>query len=225
MTPDHLSGGWRRVSIAVGDGPAVEPATVVWLQAGDVFADLRLPRSPTGAPASFAGTTSWRAPHLRWAHHLDLHLPAGDDVGRLDWDGDDLVETGTGVGPDGPAAYTEVWRRLEGSAGPTLALTRWDGMGTLVRTGGHALTVVDDRPYGGAFRACHRRRHRDHWAVAASLGGGAELAPGPPAGEAPLASSHVLGPHRWTVVHASVTPSPTTPPDPEEQREMTRSTP
>jgi hypothetical protein len=99
VTPERLAGAWRRVSLAVGDGPASEPASVVWLQAGDRYADLRVTTDPDGTPASFAGTTSWHDPFLHWAHELDLDPSGGSDVGHLRQDGDDLVETGTAAGP------------------------------------------------------------------------------------------------------------------------------
>jgi hypothetical protein len=203
VTPERLAGAWRRVSLAVGDGPASEPASVVWLQAGDRYADLRVPTDPDGTPASFAGTTSWHDPFLHWAHELDLDPSGGSDVGHLRQDGDDLVETGTAAGPDGPVGYTEVWRRLPGSDGPHLAMTREDGRGTLVRTGDHVLTVVDDRPAGGAHRACYRTATVHGWTVALVLGPGAEHLPGPPPDEPPppgAPPSSLAPDHRWHVV-------------------------
>ena len=208
MTPQDLTGAWRRVSIAVGDGPAVEPASVVWIQVGDRYADLRIPTDPGASPASFAGTTSWDDPFLSWAHDLDLDPSGAPDVGHLRHEGDDLVETGTSDGPDGAVTYTEVWRRLPGSGGPHVAMTRDDGLGTLVRTGHHAITVVDDRPSGGPYRACYRTASAHGWTVSLALGPGAEHLPEPPgaaAAPADLAATdlppdHRAPDHRWHLV-------------------------
>jgi putative spermidine/putrescine transport system substrate-binding protein len=145
VTPADLTGAWRRASIAIGGGPPSEPASVVWLQVGEVYADLRVPLDTAGAQASFAGWTTWEAPTLRWIHDLDLDPSGGDDVGTLDRAGDELVERGTSAGPDGPVPYTEVWRRLPGSGPPHVARRREDGLGLLVRTGAHALAVLDER--------------------------------------------------------------------------------
>ena len=203
MTPADLAGAWRRVSIAIGAGPASEPASVVWIQVGDVYADLRIPRDAAGAPVSFAGTTVWDAPTLRWIHDLDLDPAGGDDVGALDLDGDELVERGTSAGPDGPVPYTEVWQRLPGSHPPHLALRREDGLGVLVRTGAHALVVVDERSLGGAYLACHRTGSDDGWSVALQLGDDADRLPEPPVAGAP--PDEVIDGHRWHVASAPST--------------------
>ena len=206
MTPADLSGAWRRVSIAVGGGPAREPASVVWLQVGDVYADLRIPLGATGSPASFAGTTVWDPPTLRWIHDLDVDPSGGEDVGALERDADDLVERGSSDGPGGPVPYTEVWRRLPGSGPPHLALRREDGLGLLVRTGAHTVSVVDERSAGGAFQACYRTGSDDGWTVALRLGQGADHLPGPPVAD--VGADVVLGGHRWHVASAPAASPP-----------------
>ena len=171
MIPDAFQGAWQRVSIAVDDGPPEEPATVVWVQTEEAYADLRI---PTGGddrqPMSFAGTTSWDEPHLTWHHEIDLADEPGDgDVGEVAWDGDDLVETGTFTDDDGSLhTYVEVWRRLPGSDGPRH--TELLGpTGLRVRAGDHALTVVDERPQGGEYRACYRRLDAGAWVAVLEL--------------------------------------------------------
>ena len=206
MTPADLTGAWRRASIAIGGGPPSEPASVVWLQVGEVYADLRVPLDPAGAQASFAGWTTWEAPTLRWIHDLDLDPSGGDDVGTLDRAGDELVERGTSAGPDGPVPYTEVWRRLPGSGPPHVARRREDGLGLLVRTGAHALAVLDERSLGGAFRACYRTGSDDGWTVALRLGTGADHLPEPPAVDG--APDAALDGHRWLVATTPATSAP-----------------
>ena len=116
--PDRFQGAWRRVSIAVDRGPPTEPASVVWVQASSAYADLRLPDDPGATTMSFAGTTRWDDPFLRWEHALDLEATSGEDVGEVSWDGTDLVESGSFVSDGRPVGYVEVWRLQPGSGGP-----------------------------------------------------------------------------------------------------------
>jgi hypothetical protein len=191
MIPRRFQGAWRRVSIAVDGGPPGEACDVVWVQAASAFADIRVARPGYGdlhPPASFAGTTAWRHPHLSWRHDLDLDAgrsgagrspedtgDTGDvgDVGRVSWDGDDLVEAGTFDDGGRPVPYVEVWRRMPRSDGPTHEWASPDGTHRFVRAGDHAITVADERAAGGTYRACYRTRHGDEWAPELALGDGA----------------------------------------------------
>lgn len=184
--PERFRGAWRRVSLAVDGSAPAEHADVVWLQTERTYADLRIPRYGYGdivAPMSFAGTTSWAAPFLRWSHDLDLDRgrpPADGDVGRVRWDGDDLVETGQVTEGGRAVPYTEVWRRVAGSDTCLESHRSPDGRCVVVRTGDHALTIADDRAAGGAYRACYRTRHDGRWSVELALGAGATDLPAPP---------------------------------------------
>ena len=199
MTPARFTGTWWRTSIAIDGAPPVEPARVVWVQAGDVFADLRLPRVPGGRPSSFAGSTSWHEPHLRWLHEIDLDATDTDDVGAMCVVGDDLVETGSTVLEGRRLAYVERWRRRPGSGGETLVLRRQDGAGLLVQTGDHALSVCDDRAEGGEHRACYWTRTDGRWTPSLVLSPNAPLPPAPPARAAGVGDLLLDG-HRWRVV-------------------------
>ncbi|HET6953542.1 MAG TPA: hypothetical protein VFI47_24400 [Acidimicrobiales bacterium] len=185
MIPAPFRGAWRRVSLSVDGGPPIEPSDVVWVQSASAYADLRVPRpghADRHPPASFAGITTWRDPHLHWRHDVDLDVdpisaggaaPAGGDVGRVWWDGADLVETGTFGTGDRGTPYVEVWRRLPGSGGPTDDWASPDGTRRFVQAGDHAITVADGRAAGGRYRACYRRRRAGAWTVELALGDGA----------------------------------------------------
>lgn len=221
--PERFRGAWQRVSLSLDGGPPAEPAVVIWLQADEAFADLRLPRNvrdTAHAPACFAGITTWDAPQLRWHHHLDLdrdgepvpedeeaEAGATGDVGLVSWEGGDLVERGTFVIGGRPVPYVEVWRRLPRCEAPIVALASDDGWGRLVRAGDHAITVVDERAAGGDYRACYRTRGPDGWRV--------RLALGPAAAELPVPRPDVLGvPARmpgWHQVSAPPEPDPIPP--------------
>lgn len=209
MTPERLSGAWRRISIAVDGAPPAETADVVWLQAGDAFADLRVPRRVSDPPACFTGSTSWEEPNLRWVHHLDLDESGADsdDVGALSEDGGDLVEVGAFEREGRTVAYEERWRRLAGSDDPRTALVRDDGLGQMVVAGHHALVVVDDRSTGGAFGASYRTHTTGAWSAVSTVGAGAASLPRPPEARGRPGNRYELDDHRWHVIHAGAVPA------------------
>jgi hypothetical protein len=177
VIPERFCGAWRRVSISIDGGEPMEPSEVVWVQTATAYADIRVPRMGFGDlhPAvSFAGTTRWIDPRLHWRHDLDLDADRSPDdtgdVGRVSWDGDDLVESGTFGDADVEVPYVEVWRRMPGSDGPMHDWVSPDGTHRFVRAGEHAITVADERGAGGTYRACYRTRLGDQWAVELALG-------------------------------------------------------
>jgi hypothetical protein len=169
-----MTGGWVRNGIAVDGAPATEPALVWWLQAPSKHADLRVPLDGEQGLMCFAGTTSWSDPSLTWTPELELDPSAFEDVGVISWDGPDLMEAGSFTDGSREVGYVERWQRLPGSDGALLALRT--GNGRLVRTGDYALTVVDERPSGGAFAAVAWVL-RDGWVVDHCWPPGAVLPP------------------------------------------------
>lgn len=205
--PSHFTGAWRRRSIALDGGEPHEPATVVWVQSSSDYADVRVPVDGVDEPPmSFAGRVRWDGWCLRWSHEIDLDdRPGDEDVGRVWFEEGLLFEAGTFQLPDGPRRYVEVWERQPGSDGTRLALRREDGHGRLVQAGDHALTIVDQRPLGGAYRACYRVRGDGGWTLAAALGPDAEGLPEPPAVHALDSGTITLCTKRWLVVEANDT--------------------
>lgn len=162
--PDALTGGWLRASISLEGGTDDNATTVWWLQTPTRYADVRVPQEPGGTADSFAGMTTWSAPALTWTHELDLTGWASADTGRMHWDGDLLVEKGTMIVDGDERRYVERWRRLDGSSGPMMALSREQPCpGRIVRTGDVALTLVDARPTGGEYVAVGWRRDGHAW--------------------------------------------------------------
>ena len=112
--PDCFIGAWARVGLSIDGGPEEENADVLWLQSATWFADRRIDRA-TGRPvACFAGYTTWDPPTLRWHRLIDLNPEQCEDVGHVDWEDGDLIETGVFPfpGTGGPVPYLERWRRL-----------------------------------------------------------------------------------------------------------------
>jgi hypothetical protein len=170
MTAIDTHGAWMRRSVVIDDGPAFETQLVVWLQAGTCYADVRVPWHPDADERCFAGRSGWDGEGYRWTHHLDLEpgSPAADDLGLLVWEHDALIERGWFPTPDGSVRYEEEWVRLEGSAGPYLALESANEM--FVRVGAHAIGIADRRSDGGGFGAAYWRRRDDGWEIQTAIG-------------------------------------------------------
>lgn len=130
---DDLQGRWRRDWLRA---PGLEDsATAVhWLQAGALYADIRIPADRpdvAGAAAladlpdaallallraeGFAGTIAVADDVCVWTRAINWHgRPEGEDAGQLSFGGPDrLIETGV------HADYAEQWRRE--AAGPVAA--------------------------------------------------------------------------------------------------------
>ena len=152
LLPARFLGAWERHELTVDGTPVGDAGRAVWVEAGAAYVDVR----GAGGFASntcFAGTTSWDDPCLTWQHEIDAHPgEEGADVGRITFDGADLVEQGDFIAGT-QAPYRERWRRLAGPLGPVLAAECADGTGLAVRVGHHAAAVVDRRASGGALSA------------------------------------------------------------------------
>ena len=151
MIPGEFTGGWVRDGIAVGGGAPGEDQTVWWLQAPSRHADLRLPDDGRADVSCFTGTTTWDGYALTWLHELDLAPSGRPDVGLVEWDGADLLESGSFVADGRRICYVERWRRLPDSSGPQWALST--ATARLVRAGRYCLVVSDERPTAGDFTA------------------------------------------------------------------------
>jgi hypothetical protein len=105
------SGAWERRGRSIADGARTEPSLVVWLQVGDVFTDIRLPRPtlyrshPLDGAQAFSGTLRLEDGVAMWRHDLDTarRLPGQLDRATIEQHGSEVVESGEG--------YVEYWRR------------------------------------------------------------------------------------------------------------------
>jgi allophanate hydrolase len=153
VPPDtRLTGCWRRSLLVTADG-ADSTTDVTWLQAGELYVDLRLPTSTPALPhvrclrdldratacalvgiEGFAGRLGADGPWARWERLIDLQpSSASPDEGRLVDEGDRVVETGR------HGDYFEHWHRAAGPTSPVAALllreTSTGAVGVLVRVG------------------------------------------------------------------------------------------
>ncbi|HEY1733850.1 MAG TPA: hypothetical protein VGG23_05335 [Acidimicrobiales bacterium] len=197
--PDELRGAWRRVGLEI-DGEAVgtDGWTVLWLQAEECFADIRIrdrrpgPGAsvpPLSGPGAFAGRAHWHEPWLTWDHELDMRAGAGRavDRGRIERRGPRLAEHGELQRSGRRVPYVELWepepRQPElppseppqpeppqSGSGPAATSTERDEHRIRVEVGTLAIEVVDRRP-AGAFRAALLRKSDDEatWSELAGL--------------------------------------------------------
>ncbi len=146
---------------------------VLWLQAGDAFADLRIPEDPSGATDAFAGITTYAEPALTWHHTLDWNGGfAGYDCGVVECDNDEMIERGEYERDGKCHTYEEIWQRID--TGPVgVVLTAPHAM--VVRVGRHCLAMRDRRRAGGQFDVRHAQISGVEWTDVTVLGDGAEL--------------------------------------------------
>jgi len=184
-------GAWQRRSIAIDGGAHHGAGRVLWLQAGDAFADLRIPNDPSGTHDAFAGITTYDAPSLVWHHTLDWNGTfAGYDCGVVEGDDDELIERGEFERDGCRHAYEEIWHRVDrGALGVVLTATH----GMVVRVGCHCLALRDRRRAGGQFDVRHAQIEDNAWRDVVVLGDGAELPRLP-----------VVPPEKWTADSAVV---------------------
>jgi hypothetical protein len=157
--PSRFLGVWERTELVV-DGAPVDPGRAVWLEAGSAHVDVRTGHGPD-CPSGSGGTTSWDGKSLAWSLDVDSRADGGPyrsiERGRIAFDGDDLLEEGTGR--DGsPAPYRARWRRQPGVGGrwaPNLVAETAGGLA--VRIGMHTAVVLDRGPAAGGVAATYCR--------------------------------------------------------------------
>lgn len=166
-------GAWQRRSIAIDGGEHCEPARVLWLQAGDAFADLRIPDDPDVDVDAFAGITTYEEPALTWHHTLDWNGNfAGYDCGVVERTDEALIERGEYERDGSRHTYEEIWERIDpGSVGAVLTATH----AVIVRVGCHCLAMRDRRRAEGFFDVRQTRVEGRDWCDITVLGDGIEL--------------------------------------------------
>jgi hypothetical protein len=178
-TPAIFSGAWKRRSVSIGGERPVEPATVLWLQAGDDFIDIRNPRvdAPLSGPGAFGGRTTWNDPSLTWEQLLDSAAPGaadsvdvGNDIGTLIWQ-DGLIHEHGSFDLDGSKVeFVEVWERVSAPEDVVRPVHRFArGSGLVICIGAHRVgMVIDDRT--GRWAAIYQQHGRRGWRTVIRLG-------------------------------------------------------
>jgi hypothetical protein len=139
--PDEYIGVWHRESVQVEGQEPFEDSQVVWLQARSRYADVRVALPDYQVePESFGGSITWSEPQLTFAHQIDLTNRFPNDMGRLHFEGDVLVEEGSVEIGGRTIAYRERWQR-QSSVDPDYVVFESRGRGGL--TEGLAVRVGD----------------------------------------------------------------------------------
>lgn len=74
VPPDlRLTGCWARTLLTTTDGHRDDTTEVIWLQAGELYVDLRGPAG--GVTEGFAGRLVADGPYAHWLRAIDLHAP------------------------------------------------------------------------------------------------------------------------------------------------------
>jgi len=150
--PVEFVGLWSRVGLSV-NGEELDPGTCRWFQGRTQFLDIRGGGGHLD-PMAFCGATEWSAgaKELRWHHVLDMETTHGDDVGHVEWDGDDLLEHGVAEVAGGEHRYTERWRSLTEPGERVVIADRVVGLGRIAMAGSHGGVLIshDDQ----TFAAC-----------------------------------------------------------------------
>jgi Protein HRI1 len=168
--PDRFIGAWKRTELIV-DGEVVENGPTLWLEAGTAFVDVRGPGG-FASDMTFAGTTAWTEPHLRWTHEIESE-DGGEDVGLITPDGDDLIESGEFT-TDRVITFSERWSPQPRGSGP-VAVAATDG-GLAVRVGDHASAVLDRRATSGGIAGRYQRWDGSRWVTEITHGTDTDLA-------------------------------------------------
>lgn len=182
ITVDDLQGHWRRDWIKA-QGFEDHTTRVHWMQAGTLFADIRVPLDRPALDGAtcladlppnmikqllqaegFAGTISVDQDRCTWRREITWHgVPEMDDIGRMSFDGEALIEDGV------LATYREQWRRAPDQ---TLRGFRVQGggmAGILIETDSTFLFAIGPSPQTHSGPAS-RDQLRTHFASVYALG-------------------------------------------------------
>lgn len=193
-----LHGAWGRRWVTIGGGARFETQSVVWLQAGPCYADVRVPFHIAAESRCFTGRSRWDGDRFRWTHELDLEgsdSPAADDTGRLTFVAGGVIERGEFPTAAGAVAYEEMWSEEPGGDGPWEAFVAPHAC--RVQVGAHAITVVDYRNWGKGFAASYWVRIADRWTARLAIGDSDSL-PAPDASLSPDWKLVGSGNTHWT---------------------------
>ena len=144
-----LGGTWRRRWIRRADGCEDATTSVLWVQAGRYYGDLRLPAAgDSGNPVEgFAGELLQAGDVFHWRRDIDLTPTGKRDAGRLrflDVNQSTMAEDGA----DDP--YAELWERVGTASHPVALRSEQNGSirGWFVATGDDFVFATRTDPAG-----------------------------------------------------------------------------
>jgi len=165
-------GVWQRESLSVEKGEAYEDSNVLWLLAGDYYADLRWPKPGEDQvePSAFAGRAYWNSPRMQFDHEIDMTNEFSQDVGTLVLSNGKLIEHGEIVIEGNTIRFEEVWVQLDKSETHNCQVARKSGknsFGYIVRVSRYAIAMEET---GDSFNAGAWKYENNGWASLFGIG-------------------------------------------------------
>lgn len=165
LTQADFIGVWQRESLRIEKGCAFEDSNVLWLHAGDYFADLRWAKSGESQvrTSAFAGKASWDAPRMQFYHELDLTKEMTQDVGTLSFLEDKLIECGQVTIKNKVIKFEETWIQLGKADREDCQVAQKldeSGSGYIVRVGEFVIAMEES---GQQFSAAAWKYVKEDW--------------------------------------------------------------
>jgi hypothetical protein len=163
---DQLGGVWQRKLLVEPDGVADTSTDVIWLQFGELCADVRTPEGAESCQTAFAGVLRKRGDIFHWDPEWEFGTPPGapPDEGYLCWQGNILREDGV------HSAYLEHWLRLAEAGEADFGCRLVDGggasKGLVIRIGAFAIFAIEQQDGTASFLLL--RQDDEGWSVSAS---------------------------------------------------------
>ncbi len=151
--------GLRRGRMKIGSAEPFEDKTVLWLQAGRWFADIRICNRSDGEHEGFAGLIDWQNPFLRFHHLVNISgTLSSDDIGTIEFTDFGCYERGTFTHENEQIPFEEKWLAdLRSNRALVYARADTTGIGALEVQHDKLCIVVTRRA-----AACYARQH-DIW--------------------------------------------------------------
>ena len=167
--PNKLVGAWVRESIQMEGETPKENSDVIWLQSQGYYGDIRISLANLNIePESFSGGVNWEVPHLTFQHDLDFHNE-GLDIGRVDWDGDVLLEHATFEMVGKRYECKERWLRQTALSPATRVFEQrahsGELLGMLIRVDNHILMMVSGISFNSAYWLIEDNRWKWQWGL------------------------------------------------------------
>jgi len=165
-------GVWRRESLRIEKGKAFEDSNVLWLHAGDYYADIRWPKpSESQVKASvFAGRAFWNAPRMQFNHEVDLTKELDQDVGILSFSNEKLIELGQVTRGDKVIHFEETWVQIGRANQDDCQVVQKDhetGSGYIIRVKDFVIALEESEQQ---FSAGAWEKEKNQWNLLFGLG-------------------------------------------------------
>ena len=177
LDQSEFIGAWQRESLMIEKGEAFEDSNVLWLYAGNYFADIRWPKPGESRvkPSAFAGRALWNAPSMQFNHEIDLTKELDKDVGILSFSEGKLIEVGQVTIEGKIIRFEETWAQLcKATQEKCLVVQKCENaaQGYIIRIGGFVIAMEESNKL---FSAAAWKYEKENWSLLFGLGDVASL--------------------------------------------------